>query len=256
MQAQKSKRFYADECDLGAMFRQRARDLGFTRGPLLDRVSMFEHFRDRYGDELLKSLGFIESGRKPTFVHELSAARKQTGLLRVAYLIDFFYEHFNEFEASVTAFASSGAEPKLCGRPPRGRTFSGQKLALATGRVKDYLRENPETTRTELLAKCRHAACYLMLHDRETYEAVMPPTRRRIGYGASRAQRMAQLDDALLKHIQMRRELLRSGPMHEWRRLSVWTLLMGHPSARSFYSLKQDLPKSSAAIKSILIDPV
>jgi hypothetical protein len=48
--AQRSKRFYSDECDLGALFRQRARDLGFTRGALLDRASLLERFQLRSGD--------------------------------------------------------------------------------------------------------------------------------------------------------------------------------------------------------------
>ncbi|WP_148662330.1 TniQ family protein [Paraburkholderia phytofirmans] len=253
--ARRSNRYYADECYLGALFRQRARDLGFRRGARLDRASLFEQFRFRYGDKLLNDLGLKGAGGPPSFVHSLSEGAKQAGVLRVAYLIDFLWESFEQFEESVSAFALAGEETKCRLRSPRGQAYSSEKLESATARVREYVRGNPDATRSQLLAKCSYAACYLMLHDRKTYEAVAPPSRRRTGYAAGRSSRMAQLDDVLAEYVQMRCETLRSGPEQEWRRLSVRTLLLGHPAERTFYTLKSDLPKTSALITGIQNDP-
>ncbi|SDJ27153.1 hypothetical protein SAMN04487926_14042 [Paraburkholderia steynii] len=247
-EAQSTGRFFADECDLGALFRQRARDLGFKKGALLDRVSLNEQFTLRYGTTLLKNLGLVVPGNAPSFVECLSEGGQQKDVLRAAFLVDFLFKSFNHFSDAVTNFTSTGEEQTPPRRLPRGQGYSEEKLSRAAARVSSFVRRNPGATRTEILMRCRYAAGYLMRHSRDTYEQIAPQSRRRVGYTVSRPSRMAKLDAVLISYVTSRKDLLRSGPAFEWRPLTARRLLLGHPVEKNFRMLEADLPKTSQLI--------
>lgn len=235
MSAQRTKRFFADECNLGMLFRQKARDLGYRKGPLIDRVSLMKVFIRQYGERLLENLGLIGLRNTPTFVECLSEGERPKDVLRFAFLVDFLFGEFASFSNAVTAFASTGEERKQPGSAPRGRRYSQERLAAAAESVRSYVEANPNTTRTELLKRRRYDACYLMLHSRKTYEEIVPESRRRSGYRESRPLRMSQLDAALVLHVKARTEVLKFSSEANLRPLTVRALLLGHPSERIFF---------------------
>ncbi|SFU26419.1 TniQ protein [Paraburkholderia aspalathi] len=247
--------YFSDVCDIRSVFEARAREHGFVARGRIDRIGLCHELSDRYGVEFLIGLGLIAPSGLPSIVGRLRLKHKPLSAPRCALLIDFLFGSLDDFSDAV--LQSSPRDDAVRNVPKTSRTEiqpDNKKTGQCVNKILSFRGERPSATRTEILRRLGHTAEYLMRNEPQIYEEIMPASRRTVGAREKRPARMRELDNALSEHVRTRKSALRMGPSREWRRLSVRSLLLGHPAERSFYANRDALPLTSSLIDEYLRD--
>jgi hypothetical protein len=186
------------------------------------------------------------------FIDTLGKGSAFVRALRCSFLIDFLYNDFNKFEDAVSRFSVADCESRS--QPPKyGLAYDEGKLASAVKTATRFISAHPGASRSELLAKCSYPLRYIMHNDFSAYEQIAPISRRRTGQSQARNERSKCLDENFCSYAQKRYAILRADLTLNARKLSIGTLLLGHPSVKRFYGCPEDYPKTTQFINSVLL---
>jgi hypothetical protein len=240
-------------------YRQALVASGRTRGTAVAISSLKEQFRAHFTDEFLLSCGSPLTGQRTWLATSLSLRKIPASVIRNALLIDFLFGSLDAFTGELSVARGTLNNPLDDGEIRRTNTCSVERCAemerrrdRCRGRLKKFLWLSPNTSRTEFQTAFGASARWLREHDAVWYDEVLPRRPKRCGRSKDyRATYLGNMDKSLVVHLKRRFQMLCNEEIRP-RRITLRSLLIGHPRANEFQRFKDHLPRTSSLISEVV----
>ena len=188
---------FVDSRSIGRVYRSAYISAGYCKGRYLDWAKIEFILRDRYGDLIPRKLGldfFCQSYAH--WVHQITSAQDTVRHpLQHILIMGVLFENLEQLDDAIERVV---AENQVCpnstdnsqlGQPTNFSirkeyasstetapiNFEKRKLDLHRKELQDFLKQNPQSTRTEIKRRMRRRYQWLLTHDLEWLQSVLPP---------------------------------------------------------------------------------